>query len=524
MRAFFNSILQIWQSLSIGQRVSMGGAVLFSVVILMVAVWWSQKPQMSLLYAKVDPSEAAKIADELRDMKIQYEISNGGQAIYVPNSAVYDLRLKLASKGIPRGGAGGGGVGFEIFDRQTFGLSDYLQKANYIRALQGELERTISRMEEVESARVLVVMPAERLFTAGERGEAKASVFLQLRSQTRLQRQQVNAIRFLVANGVEGLKPNRVAIVDNYGDVQAEDEADTGAALSSSNVEMRRLREAEYKNKIQTMLDQVLGAGQSVVRVTLDIDSQTLQKTEEIFDPATVVRSESQVSEESTTPIRSATATPGVANNVPGTETNSPIAGQVLEGRSKKQSINNQYDVGKVSQTVMKGPGDIKMVSIGVLVNQRLEGTGADRKPVRRSDEEIDVLKKVIQRAAGLVQEGKGKRTDQIEIQQAVFAIPEAPVVAAKPMWENLTWLLPVGKQVLLGALALAALLYFRHLLVGLRRDSLRADITVPTLTEAESAGAGEQVGGISAGELSKLIRENPTNISQMLKNWMAQE
>lgn len=535
MGSIWKSLLDIWNGLSGGQRLTLIGTGTTTIALLAILVWWSQKPQLSLLYAGLDPAEASKISDELRDQKLPFEIANGGRSIYVPNNKVYDLRLKLASKGIPRSGGGGsGGVGFEIFDKPSFGLSDFLQKANYYRALQGELARTISQMEEVDTARVIIVAPSDRLFS-NEKSDVKASVFLQLRSQAPLGRQQVNAVRFLVANGVEGLKPSRVAIVDQSGHVLAENEEETTVGLSSGQLEIRKNLENVYASKLQSMLDQVLGAQQSVVRISVDMNFDSIQQTEERFDPAsTAIRNESLLTEESTTPVHSQSGVPGTGSNNLST-TNQVETAKATEptlvGTSKKQSSNNQYDVSKFVQNTMKGMGEIKRVSVAVFINQRFEGTGTEKKAVPRKPEEKTLLENVIKKAVGFVQEGKGKRNDELALEEVPFvgfASTEEAVgkSASSPISEKMNTYLSWAGQGLLVALALGLLFYFRHLLGSIRSDQLKTELSLDAMTQSEKTNTSNRLGGgapISVSDLSKLIRENPTNMAQALKTWMNQ-
>jgi flagellar M-ring protein FliF len=198
---------EIWKHLGASQRVS----VVLATGVLLLAVsgvaWWSSRAEYSLLYGKLSDAEASKVIAALDDAKVPYKIGSGGNSILVPAEKVHVMRMQLAGKGIPRGD----GVGFEIFDKPNFGISDFVQRANYIRALQGELARTIAQIDEVESARVMVVMPENRLLIDKDK-HPTASVFVRLRGNGQLASQAVNSIRFLVANAVEGLKPNFVSV------------------------------------------------------------------------------------------------------------------------------------------------------------------------------------------------------------------------------------------------------------------------------------------------------------------------
>lgn len=207
----------IWKHLGTSQRVSVVLATGVVLAGLLGVSWWSSRTEYGLLYGKLSDAEASKVIAALDDAKVPYKIGSGGSSILVPTERVHVMRMQLAGKNIPRGD----GVGFEIFDKQNFGISDFVQRANYIRALQGELARTIAQIDEVDSARVMVVLPENRLLMDKDK-HATASVFVRLRGNGQLSPQAINSIRFLVANSVEGLKPNFVTLVDNQGNVLSE--------------------------------------------------------------------------------------------------------------------------------------------------------------------------------------------------------------------------------------------------------------------------------------------------------------
>ncbi len=295
-----NTLLRLWQDLPIPRRISLAVSVILSLSVLGAIIYFSSRPKLTLLYGGLDPTEAARIVEHLESKKISYELSQGGRAVLAPASDIYKLRLELASQGIPRLSDTAGGVGFELFDKPAFGMSDFIQRANYLRALQGELARTIRQMDEISDARVIMVSPEERLF-GRERGESKASVFIRVKTGRALGAQQVDAIRHLVANAVEGLQPNRVAVVDSSGRALAADQqANTTGAQAQGQLGAINNIEQHLQEKAQSMLDQVLGPGQSVVRVAVDLDFDAVQETAEHFDPkGAVVRTETTSSESS---------------------------------------------------------------------------------------------------------------------------------------------------------------------------------------------------------------------------------
>src|SRR5271169_1132083 len=239
----------IWKQLGLNQRISIFMATAVVFIGLGAMAFWSSHPDFALLYGKLDDGEAAKIIASLDESKIPYQIRGG--SIYVPADKVYQVRMQMAGKGIPRGE----GVGFEIFDKANFGISDFVQRANYTRAVQGELARTISQLDQIESARVMIVMPENRLVVDNTH-KPTASVFVRVRGNAQLPAAAINSIRFLVADSVEGLQVNNVSVVDNLGNVLSENEdADSVAGLSNNQLTARRNFEQYLTKKAQGMLN-----------------------------------------------------------------------------------------------------------------------------------------------------------------------------------------------------------------------------------------------------------------------------
>ncbi len=269
----------LWKQLGLNQRVSLVLAGLVVLLGLGSIIFWSGRSEYSLLYGKLDDAEAAKVIAALDEGKIDYRVSRGGGAISVPADKVHLVRMQLAAKGIPRGE----GVGFEIFDKPNFGLSDFVQRANYLRAVQGELARTIAQVDSIESARVMVVIPENRLLLDNQK-KPTASVFVRVRGNGTLPAQTVEAIRFLVANAVEGLAAGSVSVVDNLGNVLSENrEEDSMAGLTTTQLTARKNFEQYLARQAEGMLEKVLGPGQAVVRVAADINFDSLTRTEEKF-------------------------------------------------------------------------------------------------------------------------------------------------------------------------------------------------------------------------------------------------
>src|SRR6185436_7123936 len=313
---------ETWKTLGLNQRISL---VLAAGVVgagLLGLSLWAGRADYSLLYGKLDDAEAAKVIGALDDAKVPYKLRRGGSSILVPADKVHVVRMQLAAKGIPRGE----GVGFEIFDKPNFGISDFVQRANYLRAVQGELARTISQIDMVDSARVMIVMPENRLLVDNQR-KPTASVFVRIKGNGQLPVSAVNSIRFLVANAVEGLQGNSVSVVDNLGNVLSENQdRDSTAGLSSHQLNARRELEQYLARKAEGMLEKALGPGQAIVRVSAEINWDTISRTEEKYDPDGQVARSTTLNDETTTATTADSngGAAGVASNTATADTNSP--------------------------------------------------------------------------------------------------------------------------------------------------------------------------------------------------------
>jgi flagellar M-ring protein FliF len=239
------------------------------------------------LFANLSNEDTGEIVKKLKEQKISYRIAADGKAILVPTDKVYDLRISLASEGLPQGG----GVGFEIFDRKNFGVTEFVQRLNYQRALQGELARTIMRISGVEQARVHLAIPDKSLFKDKEKPPT-ASIVLQMKSGRLVRDSEVQGIVHLVASSVEGMDPEQVTVLDSRGKVMSRTGiADSGGKLTSSMMETQRGFEKNIEDRLQSLLDKAVGSGKSVARVSSVLNFNQVEKVEERYDPnAKVIR------------------------------------------------------------------------------------------------------------------------------------------------------------------------------------------------------------------------------------------
>jgi flagellar M-ring protein FliF len=523
---------EIWKQLGTAQRLSVLCATFVLLAGLGGLALWSSRGDYSLLYGRLSDSEAAKVVAALDDAKVPYKVGAGGGSILVPAEKVHLMRMQLAARGIPQGD----GVGFEIFDKPNFGISDFVQRANYVRAVQGELARTIGQLDEVESARVMVVLPENRLLFDKDK-YATASVFVRVRGNSQLQPQSINSIRFLVANSVEGLKPNHVTLIDNLGNVLSENsDNDSLSGLTSTQLASRRNLEQYLAKKAQDMLEKVLGPGQAIVRVSADINYDTVTRSEEKFDPdGQVLRTQTKTDENTDAVTANNSSLVGISANT-STDTNATATATtpVNSTKNKKAVTTVQYEIGKMSSSTMQTAGGIKRLSAAVTVASRAEGTGADRKVVNRAPEELEKLRHVVASAIGIQVGADNTRGDNITLEEMPFNDQMATSMAKEfdqQQKHELWW--GIARGALYPGLALVALLVLLRLFKRTPIQEIQLGVPVGRLMAAQRAAGnghaagpeswgGESVPGVvSVDVLNRLIKENPANMTQAIREWM---
>jgi flagellar M-ring protein FliF len=516
----------IWGQLGLNQRIS----VIMSTVIVLAGLgalaFWSSRVDYTLLYGKLDEGEAAKVIAALDEAKVPYQISRSGGSILVPSDKVYQVRMQMAGKGIPRGE----GVGFEIFDKASFGISDFVQRANYARAIQGELARTISQLDEVESARVMIVMPENRLLSDSLR-KPTASVFVRIKGSGQLSPSAINSIRFLVANSVEGLQANNVSVVDNQGNVLSENqENDSIAGMSGNQLAARRNFEQYLTKKAEGMLEKVLGPGQAVVRVAVDLNWDSMTRTEEKYDPDGQVATTSTINDE-TTESDTATATggsPGLAANSTPAEgaSNAPAATAVPVNRSttRKKVTTSSYDISKITSSMLQAAGGVKRISSAVFISQRFEGTGADRKPVTRSPKELDDIKSIVKSALGIQENGDPTRKDELTLEEMPFNDQISPELTKQmEQQDKRQFWIELAPKLVYPALAIGILFMFWRMLKNTKVDDIPLGVPIGNGNgNGNGNGHFKPASGVVTVEvLNQLIRENPANMTQAVRTWM---
>lgn len=528
---FGQQLLATWKELGLNQRVSIVLAGLALVIGLVGVGLWSSRPDYSLLYGKLDDAESNKVVSALNDAKVDHQIRNG--SIYVPSDKVHLMRWQLAAKGI---GKSSTAVGYELFDKPAFGISDLVQRANLLRAIQGELGRTIEQVDSIESAQVLIVMPENRLI-ADRPKRPTASVFVRT-SNPQLPPTTVNAIRSLVANAVEGLSPNFVAVIDNFGNMLSESNEDNSmAGLTTTQLGARKQLEDHFTKKVQGMLETVLGPGQSVVRVSAEINFDSITRTEEKFDPEGQVLKTATTNDENTDSL---VTTPSGSGSAPGInlntgETNSVSAlNSTNQTTTKKKVTNNQYEINKTTSSLTQAAGGLKRLTAAVFIAARYTGSGTNRVANPRTPEELQKLRKTVQTALGIV-EGDATRNDEITLEEIPFNDQPALELAQRleKDGQKQFWIELLAKLAY-PALGLGVLGLFWRAVKKTPMESIPLGVPIGQLGangHGKSNGKGnghghsddEELapGVVTVDVLNRLIRENPTNMAQAVRTWM---
>lgn len=388
-----NSLREMWESRSASARAGIVAGALLIVILVAGIGFWAYRADYQVLFADLSSGDAASMTAELDKMKVPYQLTDGGNTITVPKDMVYKTRLKLMNQDLPLHGA----VGFEVFNNADFGMTEFVQKVNYQRAIQGELTRTIMSIDGVQSARVHIAMPEQGLFKKNS-SQTKASVTVAMKSGNELAPEQIRGIQRLVAASVPDISPSDVTVLDQHGvALTRAASSETGADFADAQLDSKRSTEEYLVRKVTQVLDQTLGAGEAIatVNVVLNMDQSKIT-TEEVLPAKGTVESGSPagvvVHERQTTHDDGAAAAgsgTGNRNAAPSTTT----------------STESDYQVGRRVAQSVTAPGAISRMTVAVVVKKSL------------SDEQIAKLKEVVglavgidpQRGDGIVVESMGK-------------------------------------------------------------------------------------------------------------------
>ncbi len=450
------------------------------------------QPNMALLFSDLEPTDSNTIAAEIGRLGHPTEIRDQGTAVWVPAEKALELRLQMADRGLPVGGS----IGFEIFDEtDTLGTTNFLQNVNLRRALEGELGRTIQSMDIVHRARVHLVMPKRQLFSREEQ-QPSASVVLAMRSNKRLDSEQVSSVQHLVAAAVPGLKPGRITIIDDKGKLLSPGfEDDTSVqTVAAKNEERQRGFEARTARMVEELLEQTVGFGNVRAEVTADIDYDRISTTEEIYNPDGQVVRSTQTVERAARNQETEGDPVTVGTNLPDA---APGGGDAARAQSDESSTEEtvNFEISKTTVNHVKTDGNIKRISIAVLVNG-IKGRDEDGNDTYtpRSQEQMELLATLVRGAIGFNQE----RGDTVEVVNMEFA-------SAVQFEEPLELFFGLGKNDLLrlAEILVLSILGILVILLVVRPLVSRAFESIPSAQEAAGrllADTSQQATGLLGG------------------------
>ncbi len=420
-------MLEFVKKLGAPRLAAMGVVSLGLVGFFVYIIMRMSQPQMALLFSDLTLEDSSQIVKELERRQVRFQLRNDGAQLFVPQEQVARVRLQLAESGMPRGG----GIGYEIFDKgDALSSTSFVQNMNQLRALEGELARTIRGIERVQSARVHLVLPERALFSR-ERTEPSASIVLRVRGG--LEPQQIRAVRHLVASAVRGLSPQRISIVDEGGRLLADGAGDASGMMGSTIDERKAGQERRLREQVESIIASVVGPGRARVQVAADMDFNRVTQTSDDFDPERRVVRSTQTREEQSTSNEGRDGQVTVGNELPGANQTAPGQNASREASRKSEETIN-YEIARTQRTEVIEGGRIKRVSVAVLVDgiyARDPQGNVNYQP--RPQEELDRIGALVRSAIGFDQ----RRGDQVEIVNLRFA--EAPQLAAPeaptPWW-----------------------------------------------------------------------------------------
>ncbi|MCD6374689.1 MAG: flagellar M-ring protein FliF [Caldisericaceae bacterium] len=389
MNQVAGKLWQIFQQYSLKQKMVISTVLLSFISALIVLILWANRTEYDLLFANLSSEAASSIVSDLRESQIPYRIEDGGKSIYVPKESVAELRLKYAQAGYLKDSI----TGYELFENNKMGMTTFMQRLNMKRALEGELMRTINQFDEVQSSRVHLVIPEDRLFEENKKGSA--SVVLNLKPGASLNNMQLRGIASLVANSVEGIEPENVVVMDSRGDVLLEGKKEDNLLTNvSGQYQMQQALEKALQEKVKSIVAGVVGPENAVVKVTAELDFDQIERTREEYDPESkVLLSQEEYIESSNDQVDS-------LNNY------------------TVRKVTSNYELSKTIERYVSNSGNIKRLAVAVLVNGKYEKQTDENGNVQmvyqpRSEEELNQIAALVKSAVGFNED----RGDVVEVQ-----------------------------------------------------------------------------------------------------------
>ncbi len=494
MEKFIQQIREVIAGLSMIRKISIIAVLVIAVGVMGYLVHLSKQASFEPLFTNLNSEDMGSIISRLDKQGTKYRVDQDQRTVLVPSTEVLTIRLKLAEEGLPRYG----GIGFEIFDKTGFGQSDFEQKINFQRALEGELARTIMSLKEVEKARVHLALPEKSLFTESKQS-GSASVILKLGNGGVLPMSTVYSITHLVASAVEGLDASQVTVVDSQGHLLTPSGGDSSLAAGGQAFDQKAQIEASYEHRIVEMLTPVVGLGKILARVTAEVDFTHVESTDEIIDPT-----KTAVVQESRTNSKKSEAS-GAGEG----EAAATASGNNSSANEGSEQIN--YQVSKSVRHEVKPSGTVKKLSIAILV----DGTYVekDKKQVYtpRPADEVKKIEDLVKNAVGF----QTDRGDQMKVENMAFQTPEAQIEASEAWMKKRTtygFLITILGNVLLVAVIMLVFFFVIRPLVsgwlGVRQGGT-------------SEGGVPLLEGEVATDLGQLVRTNPSAAAEAIRRWL---
>ncbi|MHB9099898.1 MAG: flagellar basal-body MS-ring/collar protein FliF [Sulfuricella sp.] len=520
--------LREFNRLSGGQKIGLMLALAAAIALISGAWMWSQTPDYRVLYSNLSDRDGGAIINSLQQMNVPYKMAEGGGAILVASGQVYDVRLRLASQGLPKGSV----VGFELMENQKLGTSQFLEQVNYQRALEGELTRSIQSLSAVQGARVHLAIPRPSVFTR-EQKNPSASVLVGLLPGRTLDKAQVNGIVHLISSSVPDLPVKNVTVLDQNGNLlSSAAEGKESAGLDPSQLEFLRQVEQSFIKRIENILSPITGAENVRAQVAAELDFSQTEQTAETFRPnpapaEAAIRSQ-QSNENTTAAGQAAGGVPGALSNQPPGTAAAPVTApaatavaaapaQPSGGGGRKESTVN-YELDKTIKHVKSPVGSIKRLSVAVVVNYK-KSTGKDGKVSVKplTNAEIMQISNLVKEAMGYRQD----RGDTLNVVNASFSVVTEEIPAA-PIWKDpatISLVKDIAKNLLIaGIVFFIVFKVLRPLLKELstppppvvRKEEAEGFALAPTL------GYEERLRSVK-----DLARQEPKVVATVVKDWI---
>jgi flagellar M-ring protein FliF len=519
LNPLLGQIGDIWKGTNLAQRLIFVVLIAGFLIGFLGVTYWVREPEYGFLYGELGQEEAAEIVASLRDEGILYKVKDNGRTVMVPSNMIYEIRMSLAKKNLPRGN-----VGLELFDKIKFGMSNMAQKVNYRRAIQGELTKTISHLEGVEWAKVQIVIPEPSLFIEDEK-PSTASVIIKTRSGQRMNPQQVAGITHLVGASVEGLNPENVTVTDSLGNLLSKAGGSTLSGMVADQLELKRKMEDYYASKALSLVERITGSGQAIVKVSADLDFKHIDEKQTEYDQDKKVPINQTVTSQS--------------NEMPQVLKTGKDDSQIENSKEKEETETTQYALSKVERAVSERAASVKRLTVAVLVDgyyeeEETEEGKINRKYSKRSDEELKQIAAIVKQSIGLNE--SPPRNDKFEIQCVQFHrqdpvfVDEEGIVKEKKK----EFILTVVKN---SSLVIAVLAFLLFALKALKRLSMpRQQVGYVSYAPPPELEDGSRQSETKETERNKVVtekrlllkenilsstKEDPRATSLLLKQWL---